>query len=99
MERGVCEGLTVVEDDCARRACQLLDELDGLGVVLFLDDLVVLERRVLRWVAEVLEPGGVEGDCVFLAADVLYLDLMRNHLPIALTSAGRGVGIDVDVWR
>ena len=82
----------MVEGHDARRAGELLDELDGLGVVLLLDHLVVLERGVRDGAAEVLEAGRVERDGVLLAAEVLNLDLVR------LADAVVGEDSAIDYW-
>ena len=80
--------LTVVKNDYPRGASQLLDELDGFRVVLFLYNLVVLERLVLCRAAEVLEASGVEGELVFAPACVVYDDRTRIVSQVVLGLAG-----------
>ena len=90
-------GRTVVKDDGARGPGELLDELDRLWIVLLLDSLIVLERLVLCGAAEILETGGVEGDGMLLASDVLNLRLVLDAGPILLAPTGRRIGVDVGI--
>ena len=88
----------MVEHYRPRGTGELLDQFDGLGVVFLLDHLVVLEGRVGHGTFEELEAGGIEGDGMFLPADVLNVGIVRNHDPVPQTLAGGGISIDVDIW-
>jgi hypothetical protein len=86
--------LTVVEEDDAASACELLEQLDTLGVVLAFDLFVVLERGVLGGVVEELEAVLVEGG-IGASAEVLDFDHVRLVFPVGGTLTGGRIGVDV----
>lgn len=90
-------GHTVIKDDGAACARDLLHKLDALRVVLCFDRLVVGEGLVRGRAPEELEAGSIECHGVLLAADVLDIDGVRLGSPVALPGAGDGVRIDVRV--
>ena len=85
----------MVKGDDARRAGELLDERDALGVILLLNRRVVVERGVGGRAAEVLESGRVERDRIRLATEVLDLHGVRDSVPVALGAGSAGVDLDV----
>jgi hypothetical protein len=86
--------LTVVEKDDAAGACELLEQLNALGVILALNLFVVLERGVLSGVMEELEAVLVEGRVV-ASAEVLDFDGVRLVFPIGGALAGYRIDVDV----
>ena len=93
--RGSCafSKLTVIEEDDAAGAGELLEQFDTLGVVLALYLFVVLKRGVLGGVVEILEPILVKGS-VGVSAKVLDFDGVVAVYPIRGALAGGRISVD-----
>lgn len=88
---------TVIKHHNASGTSDPLHELDALRVVLCFNRCIVSELLVSGSFTPELEAGGVEGECVLFAADVLDLYGMRLRLPVRAALAEGRVRVNVIV--